>query len=192
VASTVAGKVDGVAGAAAGTVDGVKAVGANVTGKVVAAAAVMCAVSDLKGSVSVPDSTSGIKVGNLPGGILATVVSLVNTADHSCVLNGWTGLTPVAGGNGLAGVKATNVGSTAPGAVTVAAGGTAYVGISFSSAAGCPKLQDVNLTIPGESGVLRIPVSAGTGTHQPLNVCPGVSRISPVSSDLRSSLSLLR
>ncbi|MEY9965874.1 hypothetical protein ABIA33_003924 [Streptacidiphilus sp. MAP12-16] len=192
VASTVTGKVTGVAGAAAGTVGGVRSAAGTAAGKAVAGASGTCAVSGLKGSVSIPNAASGINVGNLPGGILATVVSLVNTTDHSCVLSGWTGLTPIAVGNALAGVKATNVGSPAPGAVTIAAGGTAYVGASFTSAAGCPTLQDVALTIPGESGVLQIPVSTATGTHQPLTVCPGVSRISPVTPDLTGVLSLLR
>lgn len=191
VASTVNGKAGAVAGAAEGAVAGAKSAADGAVGKTVGGAAALCAVSDLKGSVSVPSAASRINLGALPTGVLAAVVSLVNTTHHSCALNGWAGLTPIDAGNALGGLKDTNVGSPAPGTVTIAAGGTAYVGASFSSATGCPTVQQVRLTLPGRPGVLSLPVSTGNGTQQPLTICPGIAKISPVTPDLTQALSLL-
>lgn len=191
VASTVHGKVGAAASAAAGAVAVAKSAAGGAVGKAVGGAAELCALSDLKGAVSVPNTASQGGLVALPAGVLATVVSLVNTGRHPCELNGRAGLTPIGAGSALAAVKDTNVGSPAPGMVTIAAGGTVYVAASFSSATGCPTVQDVRLTLPGTPGVLSVPVSAGNGTHQPLTVCPGVAKISPVTPDPAKALSLL-
>ncbi|WP_377269786.1 DUF4232 domain-containing protein [Peterkaempfera sp. SMS 1(5)a] len=131
-----------------------------------------------------------LNVGDLPAGVVATVVKLVNTTTHSCVLNGWAGLTPVAVGSPLAGVKQTKIGHQGD-TVTVAAGGTAYIAAGFTTSAACPSLDSVNVIIPGQSGVLQIPVATTTGAAKPLRICPGLLRTTPVSSDPKQLLKLI-
>lgn len=179
-AGKVGEKVNGVAGAVVG-----KAKGA--AGGVVSGA---CAVRDLKGTLEVPSAKSGLDVGSLPAGVVAAVVKLVNTTTHSCALDGWAGLTPVAVGSPLAGVKQTRIGH-APGTVSVAAGGTAYIAVGFTSGATCPAVDSVNVIIPGQSGVLQVPVTTTTGVDKPLSVCPGLLRTTAVGTDPQQVLKLI-
>ncbi|MCD0483996.1 DUF4232 domain-containing protein [Streptacidiphilus sp. ASG 303] len=191
-AGKAVGTVGGVAGSAAGSVKGAagRAVGSAV-GTAGDAVGSVCALKDLKGSVVAPAATSGIDVGNLPPGVVTTVVKLVNTTTSSCVLDGWTGITPLSVGGPLEGVKQTRVG-TAPGQVTVAAGGSVYVGVRFVTGTACPALDGLDVGIPGQSGLLRLPVHTSTGADRPLNVCPGILRTGPVSTDTQKALKVLK
>jgi hypothetical protein len=151
-AGAVEGKAAQVAGSAVGTAK-------DAAGKAVGAAPSVYAVNDLKGTAEASAAAnSRVHVGNLPTGVVAAVVKLVNTVAHSCVsrLGG-----PCPGLRGQRDLR------------RVPDQGR-HCGTGHSDRGGfganCPSPNGVELMIAGQCGVLQAPVSTAAGTSQPVNV----------------------